>query len=129
MKTDQLSLWDLLAEPEAQAPPEDSAFEPAPQAPVQLMPAPAGTPAERLLRVMALRKQDTPEAIGEMVAALGDEDGSIRYLAALSLQGIGGEAVVATLKAFIYQAPSELAQAEAEKVLGKVMETEGYPQF
>jgi HEAT repeat protein len=124
MNADQFSLWDLLPEPEPQAPREGPAVEPAPQAPVQLMPAPSGTPAELLLRVMALRKQDSPEAVGEMVAALGDEDGSVRYLAALALQGIGGGTVVATLEAFIEQAPSELAREEAEKVLGKLMGTE-----
>jgi HEAT repeat protein len=120
MNPDQLSLWDLLPESEAEAPPEGSAAEPSRQLPVRLMPAPAGTPAERLLRVMALRKQDSPEAIGEMVAALGDEDGSVRYLAALSLQGIAGKTVIATLMAFMDQAPSGFARDEAEKVLVKL---------
>jgi len=43
-------------------------------------------------------------------------------LAALSLQGIGGGTVIATLKAFIDQAPSVVAREEAEKVLGKLEE-------
>jgi HEAT repeat protein len=124
MNPDQLSLWDLLPQSDAQASPEAPAVELSPQPPVRLMRAPAGTPAERLLRVMALRKQDSPEAIGEMVAALGDEDGSVRYLAALSLPGIGGETVIATLEAFIEQAPSEFAREEAEKVLGKLQAME-----
>jgi HEAT repeat protein len=128
MNADQLTLWDLLAESETKAPLEGAAVEPGqpalpPQVPVQLMPAPAGTPVERLLRVMALRKQDSPEAIGEMVAALGDEDGGIRYLAALSLQGISTGTVVATLRVFIEQAPSALAREEAQSLVGKMMET------
>jgi hypothetical protein len=38
--------------------------------------------------------------------ALGDEDEQLRWLAALSSQGIGGRRVIATLKAFIDQTPS-----------------------
>jgi len=61
------------------------------------------------------------------VASLGDEDEQLRWLAALSLQGIGGGTVIATLKVFIDQAPSvvpqgcyAIAREEAEKVLGKL---------
>jgi len=43
-------------------------------------------------------------------------------LAALSLQGIGGGTVIATLKAFIDQAPAVVAREEAEKVVGKLEE-------
>lgn len=46
-------------------------------------------------------RQRTPEAIGGLVAALGDEDAQRRWLAAPSLQGIGGGTVIATLTAFI----------------------------
>jgi HEAT repeat protein len=65
---------------------------------------------------MLMGRQRTPEAIGGLVAALGDEDEQLRWLAALSLQGIGGGTVIATLKAFIEQA--------AEKVLGKLLDFE-----
>ena len=40
----------------------------------------------------------------------------------VGLQGIGGGTVIATLKAFIDQAPSAVAREEAEKVLGKLEE-------
>ncbi|MGB4802585.1 MAG: hypothetical protein WBV59_08000, partial [Anaerolineae bacterium] len=54
------------------------------------------------------------------VAALGDEDEQLRWLASLSLLGMGGSTVIATLQAFIVQAPSAVAREEGEKVLGKL---------
>ena len=83
---------------------------------------PQGTYQERLARVMALRKETTPEAIAELVAALGDSESNIRWLAASVLQGIGGEHVIAALKAFIPGAPSEAAREEAAKLLDKLTE-------
>ena len=74
---------------------------------------------------MALRKKATPEAIGEVVAALGDEDERIRWLAGSVLQSIGGGTVIATLRAFMGQAPSDVVRDEAEKVLGKLAEPGG----
>ena len=43
---------------------------------------------------MALRKERSPEAVGSLIAALGDPDANIRWLAALTLESIGGEAVI-----------------------------------
>ncbi len=83
---------------------------------------PQGNRSQRLSRLLTLGQQRTPEATGGLVAALGDEDEQLRWLAALSLQGIGGGTVIATLKAFIDQAPSAVAREEAEKVLGKLTE-------
>ena len=40
----------------------------------------------------------------------------------LLLQGIGGGTVIATLRAFVRQAETEMAGEEAEKVLGKLTE-------
>ena len=71
---------------------------------------------------MALRAKGTPEAISEVVAALGDEDERIRWLAGSVLQGLGGETVIATLRAYVRQAETEVARDEAEKVLGKLTE-------
>ena len=68
---------------------------------------------------MALRAKGTPEAIGEVVAALGDEDERIRWLAGSVLQGMGGETVIATLRAFIDQAPSAIGREEAGKLKGQ----------
>jgi len=69
---------------------------------------------------MALRGKGTVEAVGELVAALGDEDDRIRWLAASVLQSIGGEMVIATLRVFAEQAPSEVAREEAERLLRKL---------
>lgn len=63
--------------------------------------------------------------INGLVAAPSEEDEQLRWLAALSLQGIGGGTVIATLRAFIEQAPSAITREEAERVLGKLLE-EGY---
>ncbi len=93
--------------------------EPAAQ-PVLIPSPPQGNRSQRLSRLLTLGRQRTPEAIGGLVAALGDEDEQLRWLAALSLQGIGGGTVIATLKAFIDQAPSAVARDEAEKVLGRL---------
>lgn len=98
--------------------------EPAAQ-PVLIPTPPQGNRSQRLSRLLALGRQRTPEAIGELVAALGDEDEQLRWLAALSLQGISGGTVIATLKAFMDQAPSAVAREETEKVLGKLTEPGG----
>ena len=37
-------------------------------------------------------------------------------------QSIGGETVVATLRAFVRQAETEVAREEAERVLGKLID-------
>jgi len=93
--------------------------------PVLIPSPPQGNRGQRLSRLLTLGRQRTPEAIGGPVAALGDEDEQLRWLASLSLQGIGGGTVIATLKAFIDQAPSAAAREEAEKVLGKLTEQSG----
>jgi len=107
----------------AKAEPTRPAPRPEPAAQPVLIPTPPqGNRSQRLSRLLTLGRQRTPEAIGGLVAALGDEDEQLRWLAALSLQGIGGGTVIATLKAFIDQAPSAVAREEAEKVVGKLTE-------
>ena len=93
--------------------------EPAAQ-PVMIPTPPQGNRSERLGRLLTLGRKQTSEAIGELVAALGDEDEQLRWLASLSLLGMGGSTVIATLQAFIVQAPSAVAREEAEKVLAKL---------
>ena len=121
---------DLFGEPVAPAP-QPAKAKPAPPKPepvaqpVLIFAPPQGSYTERLSRVMALRAKGTPEAISEVVAALGDEDERIRWLAGSVLQSIGGETVIATLRAFIEQAETEVAREEAEKVLGKLEEAWG----
>ena len=56
--------------------------------PVLIFAPPQGAYTERLSRVMALRNKGTPEAISEVVAALGDEDERIRWLAGSVLQPV-----------------------------------------
>ena len=118
---------DLFGEPvapasqPAKAKPAPPKPEPAAQ-PALIFAPPQGAYTERLSRVMALRAKGTPEAISEVVAALGDEDERIRWLAGSVLQSIGGETVIATLRAFIGQAETEVAREEAEKLLGKLTE-------
>ena len=60
--------------------------------------------------------QRAPEAIGGLIAALGDEDEQLRRLAALSLQKTGRGTVIATHRAFIDQAPSAITREAAEKI-------------
>ena len=118
---------DLFGEPVAPAP-QPAKAKPAPPKPepvaqpVLIFAPPQGSYTERLSRVMALRAKGTPEAISEVVAALGDEDERIRWLAGSVLQSIGGETVIATLRAFVRQAETDVAREEAEKVLGKLTE-------
>ena len=107
------------------ADPVRPASRPEPAAPplvVPIMPAPQGAYPARLAQVMALRKQSTPEAIGTLVAALGDPDANIRWLAALTLKGIGGRALEDALRAVIADPLSEIARDEAEKLLGQLEE-------
>jgi hypothetical protein len=118
---------DLFGAPVAssRAEPARAAPKPEPAAPplvVPVMPAPQGAYPARLAQVMALRKQSTPEAIGTLVAALGDPDANIRWLAALTLKGIGGRALEDALRALIADPPSEIAREEAIKLLGQLEE-------
>jgi hypothetical protein len=116
---------DLFGAPAAPTKTEPARPSPRPEPaaqPVLIPSPPQGNRSQRLSRLLTLGRQRTPEAIGELVAALGDEDEQLRWLAALSLQGIGGGTVIATLKAFIDQAPSAIAREEAEKVLVRLEE-------
>ncbi len=124
----QPDLFGTPAAPAASAKAESTRPAPRPEPaaqPVLIPTPPQGNRSQRLSRLLTLGRQRTPEAIGGLVAALGDEDEQLRWLAALSLQGIGGGTVISTLKAFIDQAPSAVAREEAERVLGKLTEQGG----
>jgi HEAT repeat protein len=73
-----------------------------------------------MARLRALRNLRTPEAIGELVAALGDENAGVRYFASSTLQWIGGEVVVVMLRGYTKRPPSADAQFEAAKLLAKL---------
>lgn len=68
-------------------------------------------------------RQDSA-AIAQLVAALGDSDDSIRWLAGSSLARLGGTAVVQMLAAFLRSQPGETAVQEARRVLELIAETD-----
>ena len=77
--------------------------------PIPVMPPPQGTYAEKFSRIMALKRAATPEAIGEMVAALEDEDEKVRWLAGSTLASLKDERVVVAVQGFVER--TELAAA------------------
>ncbi len=103
---------------QAQGPAQPST---APPLLIPVVAAPQGSYPQRLTEVMALRKERTPQAIGALIAALADPESNIRWLASSTLAGIGGEAVVAAIGAYIDQAPSAVAREEAEHLLDRLI--------
>ncbi|MBP6472235.1 MAG: HEAT repeat domain-containing protein, partial [Chloroflexi bacterium] len=85
---------------------------------------PQGGYSLRLKRVMALGQPKNQMELTELIAALGDENGQIRWLAGASLVKVGGTAVVRLLAAYLGTGPDEVAQSEARKVLGMIAETD-----
>ena len=84
---------------------------------------PAGGYGQRLKRVMALGNPKNQAELAELVAALGDENGNIRWLAGSSLTKIGGLAAVNLLAAYLQTNPGETARQESLKVLGLIADT------
>ena len=84
---------------------------------------PQGNRSQRLKRVMALGQPKNSAELGELAAALGDDDSNIRWLAGSSLVRLRGHAVVQTLAAFLNANPGQPAQAEALKVLSLIADT------
>lgn len=66
---------------------------------------------------MALGQPKNSQELQELVAALGDEDGNIRWLAGSALARLGGMAVVRLLAAYLAADPGDVARAEAARVL------------
>lgn len=81
------------------------------------MPPPQGAYAEKFSRIMALKRQATPEAIGELVAALGDEDEKVRWLASSTLGGLKDERVVVAVRSFAQRTESAEGRDVAERLL------------
>ena len=81
------------------------------------MPPPQGTYAEKFSRIMTLKRQATPEAIGEIVAALGDEDENVRWLASSTLASLKDERVVDAVRAFAARTDSPGGLETALKLL------------
>jgi HEAT repeat protein len=86
-------------------------------APIPVMAAPQGSYSEKLSRIMALKRQATPEAIGEMVAALGDADERIRWLAGSALASLKDERVAAAVRVFAERTESVEGREAAQKLL------------
>ncbi|MCU0518231.1 MAG: HEAT repeat domain-containing protein, partial [Oscillatoria sp. Prado101] len=87
---------------------------------IPVMPPPQGTYAEKFSRIMALKRAATPEAIGEIVAALGDADENVRWLASSTLVSLKDERVVAAVRAFAARTESENGRTAAQQVLARL---------
>lgn len=79
-----------------------------------------GPRVERLNRLLAIGKEGTPAAIGELVASLGDGDEQLRWLASMAVQSIGGPAVVAAVESYLAQGAAGVGREEAERLLARV---------
>jgi hypothetical protein len=86
---------------------------------------PEGNRNQRLKAVMALgdrvkaNRQDAA-AVSQLVAALGDDDSNIRWLAGSALGLLGGSTVVRTLAAFLEQTETPEARQEALRALQRI---------
>jgi hypothetical protein len=83
----------------------------------RLDPPPQGGFAQRLKRVNAIGRPQDQVELAELVAALGDESGQIRYLAGALLGRLGGLATMNMLSAYLQSKPGEIGREEALKVL------------
>ena len=71
---------------------------------------------QRISRLLAISKERTPAAIGELVTSLGDGDEQVRWPASMALNSIGGPVVVATLESYLAQGSSVVAREEAVRL-------------
>ncbi|MEZ4644865.1 MAG: HEAT repeat domain-containing protein [Chloroflexota bacterium] len=89
---------------------------------------PQGSFAQRLKRVNAIVQPKNQMELSELIAALGDENGQIRWLAGASLARLADMATVKLLAAYLKTSPAPVAKEEALKVLsliGEMSEDEG----
>jgi HEAT repeat protein len=84
---------------------------------------PQGSYAQKLKRVMALGRPQNQLELAELTAALGDDEGNIRWLASSALVNLGGLAVVKMLAAYLQTNPSPAARQEAQRIAGLLGET------
>lgn len=84
---------------------------------------PGGERSQRLKRDLALGQPKNSQELQELVAALGDEDSNIRWLAGSSLARLQNAGTVAALAAYLNTDPGAAAQAEARKVLALIADT------
>lgn len=83
---------------------------------------PTGGYSQRLKRVMALGNSQKQGEVAELVAALGDENGNIRWLAGSSLVRLRGRGVRELLIAYLATEPGEPGESEARRVLELIEE-------
>lgn len=118
-----------LKSPSAKRPQRETPAQKRPEQPALVadFTPPQGSRSQRLKQVMALgdrvksNRQDAA-GIAQLVAALGDEDESIRWLASSALGLLGGATVVHTLAAFLEQAETPEAREEAIKALQRIVD-------
>jgi HEAT repeat protein len=84
------------------------------------MPPPQGSYTDKFSRIMALKREGSPEAIGEIVAALADEDERIRWLAGSTLVSLKDGRVVDAVSAFAERTESAEGREAAAKLLAKI---------
>lgn len=84
---------------------------------------PAGSRSERLKRVMRLGKPKNVLELQELIAAMGDVDGSIQWLASGSVARLGEMMTVDALRAFLTTEINDAAREGAVKALGMIGET------
>lgn len=87
---------------------------------IPVMPPPRGSYVEWFSRLLALKRQPTPEAIGEIIAGLGDEDERIRWLAGSVLLALKAESVVTAVRAFAQRSESAEGRTSAQEWLRRV---------
>jgi HEAT repeat protein len=91
----------------------------------------AGQDAERRSQVLALGRQDSPQAVHALIGALADPDNAIRWLASSSLYLLGTREVArsptfdkssvsSALEAYLAQCTDPTGRAAAEKLLGRL---------
>lgn len=78
---------------------------------------PSGSYSQRLKRIMALAQPKNQVELTELIAALGDENDNIRWLAGSALTKLGGLPVIRLLAAYLQTNPGAMAPAEVLRVL------------
>jgi HEAT repeat protein len=71
---------------------------------------------------MALGNPKNQNELAELVAALGDENNNIRWLAGSALVRLRGQGIRPLLTAYLATEPGEPGQSEAQRVMNMIEE-------
>jgi HEAT repeat protein len=82
-------------------------------------------PAVRQCAALALRQRPSPEAVHDLVRALGDEDRLLAHLAGDALAAIGSPAVESLIQ--VVEEGPHLARLEAARALARIGDTRSIP--